>query len=46
MLQDYPTDAHLLYKVRSGKGDPKIFFGYSTLFVEQIFAGTYPTTVA
>jgi|LakMenEpi03Aug12_release.lakeMendotaPanAssembly.Ray.scaffolds.fasta_scaffold134241_6 hypothetical protein len=24
-LSDYPTDFHLLYKVRTGQGDPKIY---------------------
>ena len=45
-LEDYPTDAHLLYKVRSGKGDPKIYFGYSSLYIDIMFAGTYPSKIA
>jgi hypothetical protein len=46
MLQDYPTDAHLLYKMRSGKGDPKIFYGYNSLLIDIIFAGTYPNKIS
>lgn len=41
-LSDYATDAHLLHKVRTGKGDPKIFYGFNSMFINLIFAGTYP----
>lgn len=46
MLDLYDTDAKLLEKVQSGKGDPEIYNEDQTfLFIEGIFAGTEPETI-
>jgi len=40
-LTRFPTDAHLLHKIRTGKGDKDIY-KRRNLYVDQIFSGTYP----
>ena len=44
-LSRYATDADLLAKVQSGKGDLAIFEGNKFLFIEGIFAETEPEVV-
>ena len=41
-LDFYETDSHLLYKVRSGKGDPNIYTGFSSISINSFFGGTIP----
>ena len=41
----YDNDAELLYKVRTGKGDPNIYTTYYSLFINLIFAATSPDEV-
>ena len=45
-LTKYETDTDLIKKIRTGKGDDLMFpeFGNS-LFIDAIFAETYPTEV-
>ena len=44
-VADYPSDGHLLFKVRTGKGDPEIYTTFYNLPVDRIFGGTYPEEV-
>lgn len=38
----YESDAHLLYKVRTGKGDPNIYTAFKSIYPNLFLAGTYP----
>ena len=44
-LSYYETDAHLLWKIRSGKGDPNIYKTYSSIYSNTFFAGTVPEKI-
>jgi hypothetical protein len=44
-LDRFETDAHLLFKVRTGKGDPKTYKMFYNLYPELIFGGTYPEEI-
>jgi len=44
-LDLYESDAHLLYKVRTGKGDPNIYTAFTSIFPNLFFAGTFPEDV-
>lgn len=44
-LNAYVSDAELLAKVQTGKGDPLLFEGNLFLYIEGIFAETIPTPV-
>lgn len=44
-LDPYESDAHLLYKVRTGKGDPNIYGAYKSIIPSLFFAGSFPETI-
>ena len=44
-LDKYKTDAELLAKIQTGKGDPTLYEGTNFLFVDNIFAETIPRSV-
>jgi hypothetical protein len=44
-LDRFETDTHLLFKVRTGKGDPKIYKTFYNLYPDLIFGGTYPEEI-
>lgn len=41
----YESDAHLLYKIRTGKGDPNIYDTYRSIYPNLFFAGSYPEDI-
>lgn len=45
LLSTYPTDTHLLAKVRTGKGDPLIYTGMRNILINVVYFGTNPTSV-
>lgn len=42
-MSPYKTDADLIRKIQTGKGDPIMYEGYgNNLFIEIFFSGTTP----
>lgn len=44
-LDRFETDTHLLFKVRTGKGDPEIYSMFYNLYPGLIFGGSYPEEI-
>jgi hypothetical protein len=44
-LDRFESDTHLLFKVRTGKGDPEIYKMFYNLYPDLMFGGTYPEEI-